>query len=495
MIFTSTVFASFLTILFLFYWTIFNRNLRYQNSLLLISSYIFYGWWDWKFVFLLFSISIINYTVAKYIHNNEGKKRRKLLLFLGLFINIGVLFFFKYFNFFIGSFTHFISQLGFETNHFSLHIILPLGISFYIFVSISYIIDVYQHKIANVNNFLDTLLTFSFFPTILSGPIQRPINLLPQIIHRRTFNYTQATDGLKQILWGAFMKIVIADKCAAHVNIIFADSFIYSASTLLLGIFLFTVQIYADFAGYSNMAIGIGKLFGFNIMQNFSNPYFSRDIKEFWKKWNISLTTWFRDYVFLPIAYSVSRKIKAARVCRIKTEFIIYAIGITITWVLTGLWHGANYTFIIWGLIQGILLMINHLSSKPRKKLLKLLNVRHDNILLIFVDFISTITVIMFSWIFFRAPDLTHAITYISGMFSTSIFSIPHFEGFKSTKLTTIIAIVCFFIIEWHGRKQEYAIANLVLKSRFLRWAAYYAIILAILFFKSGGEPFIYLQF
>jgi len=498
MLFTSITFALFLLLVFILYWFVFNRNLKGQNFFLLISSYSFYGWWNWRFLFLLFFISVSNYLIAIQIQKEDQKDKkplRKLLFLAGLVINIGTLIFFKYFNFFIDGFINLISLFGFKVNLLTLKIILPLGISFYIFLSLSYIIDVYQHKLNAVRNFFDALLTFSFFPIILAGPIQRPISLLPQIQSRRIFNYVQATDGLRQILWGVFMKIVIADNCAVTVNTIFTDSSKYSGSTLVLGIFLFTVQIYADFAGYSNIAIGVGKLLGFKIMKNFAYPYFARDIREFWQRWNISLTTWFRDYVFLPIAYSVSRKIKSDRFYLIKTEFLIYTGGITVTWMLTGLWHGANYTFIIWGFIHGLFLIINHVTAKPRKRLLKRLNIRNDNILLIIGDSLATFIIIMFSWIFFRADDVGHALTYISGIFSNSLLTIPFFPGMRRT-LTTIYTVVGFSIIEWLGREQEYAIAHFGLKwHRSIRWAMYYAIVIAILYFKGSDQQFIYFQF
>ena len=425
MSFTSVTFALFLVLVFILYWFVFNRNLKAQNLFLLISSYIFYGWWDWRFLLLLFFISGSNYLIAIQIQKENYKSHRKIFFLAGLLINIGTLVIFKYFNFFTDGFINLINLFGFELNLLSLQIILPLGISFYIFLSLSYLIDVYQDKLIAVRNFFDALLTFSFFPIILAGPIQRPISLLPQIQTIRKFNYTQATDGLRQILWGVFMKIVIADKSAVHVNAIFTDSSAYSGSTLILGIFLFTVQIYADFGGYSNIAIGVGKLLGFNLMQNFAYPYFARDIREFWRRWNISLTTWFRDYIFLPTAYSLSRKIKSAKFFLIKTDLVIYIIGISITWTLTGLWHGANYTFIIWGAIHGFFLIVYHLTIKPKKKFLKRLNISNNNSVLIFFETLATFIIIMFSWIFFRADNVGHALNYISGIFSLSSFTIP----------------------------------------------------------------------
>jgi alginate O-acetyltransferase complex protein AlgI len=491
MLFISFTFALFLFLVFILYWFVFNRTLKVQNFFLVVSSYIFYGWWDWRFLLLLFFISGSNYLIAIQIQKKDEKSQRKLFFILALLINIGTLVLFKYFNFFIDGFTNLILLFGYKINLLTLRIILPLGISFYIFLSISYIIDVYQHKLIAVRNFIDTLLSFSFFPIILAGPIQRPISLLRQIQTRRVFNYALVTDGLRQILWGVFMKVVISDKCYSDVNTIFSDSSTYSGSTLILGVFLFTVQIYTDFAGYSNIAIGLGKLLGFNIMQNFAYPYFSRDIREFWKRWNISLTTWFRDYVFLPIAYSVSRSIKSDRFYLIKTEFLIYTVGISVTWILTGLWHGANYTYIIWGLIQGVFLIINHLLAKPRKRLLKKLNIRNDNIALIIVDSFATFIIILFSWIFFKADNIGHALSYISGIFSMSSFSIPQIRPG-----ITLILIVLFFIVEFLGKDQEYAFARIGSKwPKPLRWIMYYGMIITIFWLSGKEQQFIYFQF
>jgi len=313
---------------------------------------------------------------------------------------------------------------------------------------------------------------------------------LPQIQTRRIFSYEQATDGLRQILWGVFMKVVIADRCAVTVNAIFNDPSAHSGSTLIYGIFLFTIQIYADFAGYSNIAIGLGKLLGFKIMQNFAYPYFARDIREFWKRWNMSLTTWFRDYVFLPIAYSVSGKIKSEKVYFIKTDFIIYAAGLSVTWVLTGLWHGANYTFIIWGAIQGLFLLIYHVTTKPRKRLLKSIHLSNNNPVLVFVETVLTFIIIMFSWIFFRSEDVGHAMSYISGMFSDSSLTVPVISP------VTALLIVVFFTIEWLGSDQEYAIFSLWAKwYKPARWVMYYSLVFTIIYFLGEKQQFIYFQF
>lgn len=448
--------------------------------------------WDWRFLILLFIISGSGYLIADLIQKKGEQRIRKYLFILGLVINVGTLVVFKYFNFFINGFIHFMAVFGFIVNLHTINIILPVGISFYIFLSISYIVDVYQHKLLPERNFVNLLLTLGFFPIILAGPIQRPISLLPQIKNKRNFDYGRATDGLRQILWGVFMKIVIADNCAVPVNTIFSDIGAYSGSTLVLGIFLFTVQIYTDFAGYSNIAIGLGKLLGFNLMQNFAYPYFAKNIREFWTRWNISLTSWFRDYVFLPVAYSVSGSIKSERFYFFKTEIVIYIIGVSVTWLLTGLWHGANYTFITWGVIQGFFLVLNHINSKPRKRFLKRMNIRNDNFLLASVGRILTVIIIMFSWIFFRAETVKQALVYISGIFSSSLFKMPDDFGINYL----FILILMLFFIEWKGRKMEFGLSGLGLKwPRIARWVMYTCLVAAILWFSGEEKQFIYFNF
>jgi alginate O-acetyltransferase complex protein AlgI len=495
MLLTSVPFAFFFLAVFILYWFVFDGRLNRQNAFLMLSSYFFYGWFDWKFAVLLLVISLLNYSLAILIQKTGKKAAKKTFFISGFIINIGTLLIFKYLNFFIVAFEQLFSLIGFKLDSLTVNIILPLGISFYVFLSMSYLVDVYQHKLTAVRNPVEVLLTFSFFPIILAGPIHRPIGLLPQIRNKRIFSYARSSDGLKQILWGLFMKMLIADHCAVYVNAIFSNSATYSGSTLAIGIFLFTIQIYADFAGYSNLAIGIAKLLGFDIMKNFAYPYFARDIREFWKRWNISLTTWFRDYVFLPTAYSISRKLKSDRFFGIKSEILIYAFGITVTWMLTGLWHGANYTFIVWGLIQGFFLFLYHVGAKPWKKLLKKLPFSHNHPLFIIIETAFTLVVVMFSWIFFRADDVGQALTFISKIISASLFQLPQFSLMPDI-LTTLIFILIFFAMEWVGREKDYAIARLGNKwPKVLRWAMYYTIIQAIFWFSVEKHPFIYFQF
>jgi len=495
MMFTSLTFGLFFAVVFFLYWFIFNRSVNLQNLFLLVSSYTFYGWFNLNFLFLLIGLSILNYTLGSLIQKTSHSSYRKMFFIFGMVINIGTLFIFKYFAFFVDSFIQFIRLFGFSPDSFTVRLILPIGISFYIFLSISYIIDVYQRRLIAVGNVVDILLSFSFFPIILAGPIQRPKSLLTQIQKFRVFQYAAATDGLKQILWGLFMKVVIADNCVFPVNAIFKDFSLYTGSTLVLGVFLFSIQIYADFAGYSNMAIGIGKLLGFNIMKNFSYPYFSSNIREFWKRWNISLTTWFRDYVFLPASYSISRKIKPERICSIKTEYFIYSFGIFITWTLTGLWHGANFTFIIWGLIHGCSLVIYQISMKFRKRLLKKVQLRNDNTLILLFETGFTFCIVMIAWIFFKADSVNHALRYISRIFSNSFFTLPQFDKLPDV-IITLLLISIFFIVEWFGRNQDYAIATIGMKwPKVFRWSMYCIVFLFVFWFSGEQQQFIYFQF
>jgi alginate O-acetyltransferase complex protein AlgI len=491
MLFNSIGFAIFLPIVFIIYWFVTSKNLVIQNSFFLFASYIFYSWWDWRFLFILVIISILNYLVGININNTEKERNRKSWFIAGILINIGVLGVFKYYNFFIDSFIDLASLIGYYLPRSTTNIILPVGISFYVFLSLSYIIDIYKKNLVANNNLVEVLLALSFFPIILAGPIQRPISLLNQIAVKREFNYDQAVDGLKQILWGLFAKVVIADKVAQHVNNIFSNYSEYSGSTLAMGAVLYSVQIYADFSGYSNMAIGIAKLFGFSLMQNFSYPYFSRDITEFWKKWHMSLTTWFRDYLFLPISFTISWKIRYGKVLLIKTDQFIYIVASIITWFLIGLWHGPRYTFIIWGMIHGSFLIIYQLQKTPRKKLLRRIGINNKHIAIVLGETLITLFIIVIAWVFFRAASLHEALNFLNQTFSKSLFTIPEVRP-----KMTLLAVFLFFIIEWFGRENQYATALLGAKwIKPLRWAFYYSIIICIFYFGGRQQEFIYFQF
>lgn len=510
MLFNSIDFALFLPVVFLLYWFVAKKSLPLQNLLLLAASYFFYACWDWRFLILLVFISVLNYSIGLGLQRAGAPAVRKTWLIAGLAANIGMLAWFKYFHFFVDGFVRLVALTGLTVPQPTLHVILPLGISFYVFLSLSYIIDVYRHNLEGGGPLTDVLLALSFFPIILAGPIQRPRTLLPQIRGKRVFDYASATDGLRRILWGLFMKVVIADRCGVPVQDIFRDFQVLPGSTLLLGGILYTVQIYADFAGYSLIAVGVAKLFGFDLMQNFAYPYFSRNMKEFWQRWHISLTSWFRDYLFLPISYALGRRVRSesGRVGFINTELLIYIVGISLTWLLVGLWHGGNLTFIVWGLANGLLLIAYQIGKKPRKRLLKSLKIGEGNIVLVGAERVATLLIIIGSWIVFRADSLGLAAGYLGRMVSKTIVNRPavletslramygkEIRGNPSVTIT-IALVGAFFLIEWLGRNQDYALAGLgTIRHRALRYAVYYAIILAILWFGGSGQHFIYFQF
>ncbi|MGD0709913.1 MAG: MBOAT family O-acyltransferase [Bacteroidales bacterium] len=481
--FNSIDFAVFLPIVFILYWFCVSKNLKLQNLLIVVSSFIFYAWWDWRFLILLSTSAFVDYNVAIQIEkNSDNKTKSNLYLSLSIVTNLGILFFFKYFNFFTENFIAAFQLLGYKFSPITLKIILPIGISFYTFKTLSYIIDVTRGKIKPASSIVDYFAYVSFFPQLIAGPIERATNLLPQFYSKRVFSYPLAVDGLKQILWGFFKKIVIADQSSEYVNIIFNHSANYTGSTLVLGAFLFSIQIYADFSGYSDMAIGTARLFGFNTRQNFAFPYFSRNIAEFWRSWHISLTSWLTDYVFTPLS--------------IKWRNLGYAgtgVALFITFVLCGFWHGANWTFIIWGALNALYYVL-FLLLKKGGKTTKI--VAKGKIFPSWVEagkMVVTFLLVMFAWIFFRADSISHAMNYISGIFSMTLFTAP----FMFPKINIlIIMIVLFFIFEWLGREQRYAIEYLGLKwPKFLRWSFYYLLVLIIGFFSGNGQNFIYFQF
>ena len=482
MLFNSIDFAIFLPIVFFLYWFVTDKNLRLQNILIVIASYIFYGWWDWRFLILIFFTSTMDFTISKQLEKTKSIQRRKLLLATSIIIDLGILGFFKYFNFFQENFIAAFRFFGQEIQSNSLNIILPVGISFYTFQSLSYTIDVYRRDLKPAEHLVDFLAFISFFPQLVAGPIERATNLLPQFYRKRTFEYDKAVDGMRQILWGLFKKIVIADNCATYANMIFNNSSDYSGSTLLLGALFFTFQIYGDFSGYSDIAIGVARLFGFRLMRNFAYPYFSRDIAEFWRRWHISLSTWFRDYLYIPLGGSRGGKFKS-----IRNTFIIF--------IVSGFWHGANWTFIVWGALNAIYFLPLLLTNNNRKNLdIVAQNGRFPS-LREFGGIVITFCLTVFAWIFFRAKSISHAVQYISSIFSPSLFSIPNFEGRKQA-LETIILVILFLAVEWKGRKDQYAIENIMHSvPAWLRWGTYYVLIALLWQFGGTEQTFIYFQF
>ena len=482
MLFNSLDFALFLPIVFLLYWFVFSKNLKLQNLLLVCASYLFYGWWDWRFLSLILFSTIVDYFVGLALSNQEDKKIRKLLLSTSVLVNLGFLAVFKYYNFFLDNFVEAFSFFGASINANSLNIIIPVGISFYTFQTLSYTIDVYRKKIDHKKDFIAFMAFVSFFPQLVAGPIERATNLLPQFYRKRVFNYSKAVDGMRQILWGLFKKIVIADNCAEFANLIFNNSTELGGSTLVIGALFFTFQIYCDFSGYSDIAIGTARLFNFNLMQNFAFPYFSRDIAEFWRRWHISLSTWFRDYLYIPLGGS-----RGSNLLKMRNIFIIFLVS--------GFWHGANWTYVFWGGLHALYFL-------P----LMLLNKNRDNIGVVatnqlfpsikeLLSIAITFSLTVFAWIFFRAESLTHAFSYIGEIFSSSLFSLPaHFGGSKA--LMTLLGVTIFMSVEWLQRDKQYALdLSLIRGGRYVRWCIYLIIILAIISFGGQQQEFIYFQF
>lgn len=478
MLFNSIDFAIFLPIVFILYWFVTNKNLKFQNGLLLLSSYFFYACWDWRFLFLLIFSTLLDYFTGLKMQDSENQKIKKFWFWISIVINLGFLGAFKYYNFFVESFSLAISNLGLRLNPWTINIILPIGISFYTFHGLSYVIDIYNERIKAERSFSDYAVFVSFFPLLVAGPIERATHLLPQIKKKRIFEYTDAIDGLRQILWGLFKKIVIADNCAEIANQVFNNPIDQSGSNLVLGAIFFTFQIYGDFSGYSDIAIGTARLFGINLLRNFAFPYFSRDIAEFWRRWHISLSSWFKDYLYIPLGGS-----KGGNWMRIRNTFIIF--------IVSGFWHGANWTFIIWGLLHALFIMPSIIMKTNRNNLEIVAKGKTLPTMKEFLQMSITFSLAVFAWIFFRAENLTDAFLYLNGILSISLFSIPTIKPFF-----LILLIFIFITIEWIGREEQFALAKLGFTwKRSIRQLMYYAIIIAIFWFGGKEQQFIYFQF
>ncbi|MGJ3234264.1 MBOAT family O-acyltransferase [Marivirga sp.] len=482
MLFNSIDFAIFLPLVFTIYWLIGTKRLKFQNLLILLASYVFYGWWDWRFLSLVAFSSFVDFFVGLGIYKTNNKLRKKLLLWTSIIVNLGLLGTFKYYNFFLENIQDAFSFFGQNINIGFLNIILPVGISFYTFQTLSYSIDVYKGKLIPSKNFIAFSAFVSFFPQLVAGPIERAKHLLPQFNKPRKFNKTEAIYGLRQMLWGFFKKIVIADNCAEIANEIFNNSTDYNGSTLLIGALFFTFQIYGDFSGYSDIAIGLSRLFGFNLMKNFAFPYFSRDIAEFWRRWHISLSTWFRDYLYIPLGGS-----KGGKLNKIRNTFIIF--------IVSGFWHGANWTFIIWGALNAIYFLPLLISKKNRNNLDVIAQGRFIPKYKEFGQMLLTFSLTVIAWIFFRAENVSHAINYLSTIFSVSIFEPIQFQTLN-LNFSLIPIIIVFILIEWLGRENEFAIEKIFNKwYRPVRWGVYYTIIAIILVYSGAQQDFIYFQF
>ena len=481
MLFNSLEYAIFLPVVFLLYWFVFNRNQKWQNLFVLVASYVFYAWRDWRLLGLLVFTSLCTYASGLLIEKYKDTPRKaKLFSALNIVVNLLILGVFKYYDFFATSFAN--AFLGGKTDGLLLKVILPVGISFYTFKALSYSIDVYRGKLAPTRDIVQFFAFVAFFPQLLAGPIDRATNLLPQFGKPRTFKYEEGVDGMRQILWGLFKKMVIADNCAVYVDQIFSSYQTQSGSTLLLAAILYTFQIYGDFSGYSDMAIGTGKLFGFRFMQNFKVPYFSRDIAEFWRRWHISLTSWFRDYIYIPMGGSRCSK---GRI--VLNTFVVFLVS--------GLWHGANWTFIAWGAYHALLFLPLILLGKNRRYK----DVAAEGRLLPSIkelgQMLLTFFLVVIGWIIFRSDSIGQAFDYCLGMLQWGtlragyrIFTQPEVRGYT-------IAVLVMLAVEWWNRREPHGLALSKVKSPFVRIAMYAALVLAILCKYGSNQSFIYFQF
>jgi alginate O-acetyltransferase complex protein AlgI len=474
MIFNSFTFGIFLLIVFSIYWLL-QGKLKAQNTFLLVAGCVFYGWWDWRFLGLLAVSTLTDFVVGRAVFEAPAKATKKRWVALGMTMNLVILGFFKYFNFFIDSTGMLLHAVGFDPHLPTLRVILPVGLSFYTFQSMSYTLDVYRGKFEPTRDLIGFLAFVSFFPQMVAGPIERAGHMLPQFLNPRHFNSALARDGMRQILWGLFKKIVVADNLAGPVDVVFSSPETMTSGTLWIGAFFFAMQIYCDFSGYSDMALGLGRLFGFELMQNFRTPYFAVTLPEFWQRWHISLSTWFRDYVFIPLGGS---RVSTARWC----------FNILVTFGVSGLWHGANWTFIVWGLMHGAFYLVDTATfgradnwaqqhaSKPAQLAFRTLR------------FLCTLAVVLAAWVFFRADSVTSALTYLKGMF---VSDGTDFRTFGAAPRFPLIMLAA----EWLTRHRPHALA-IAGWPRICRWSLYYGIIFYI--FKYGNfqyVPFIYFQF
>jgi len=479
MLFNSIEFAIFLPIVFLLYWFTTKGNFKRQNILLLVSSYFFYGCWDWRFLFLLIFSTLLDYITGIKMYNSTNLNHKKCWFWLSICINLGFLGVFKYYNFFAETFTEGLSQLGIQANPWTLRIILPVGISFYTFHGLSYVIDIYKNRIKPERNFINYSVFVCFFPLLVAGPIERATHLLPQILKKREFDYSKAVDGLRQILWGLFKKIVIADNCATYVNQIFNSYQTQNGSTLFIGAVFFAFQIYCDFSGYSDIAIGTARLFGIELLRNFAYPYFSRDIAEFWRRWHISLTTWFRDYLYIPLGGSRGGKWQVVR-----NTFIIFLVS--------GFWHGANWTFLAWGAFHALLFLPLILLQRNRKNTNSVAEGRKIPNLKELVQMTSTFLLVVIGWIFFRSESIGQAVDYIERMFNRSLIEMPVYSVGMSK---TIFGIILLMSVEWFQRNKKHGLEISFIHNHFIKWSVYYVIIAIILEYGANSQSFIYFQF
>ncbi|QQR88473.1 MAG: MBOAT family protein [Flavobacteriales bacterium] len=474
MLFNSYAFLVFLPLVFLLHWWAVRGSRRGQNILIILASYVFYGWWDWRYLLLLFASSFTDYWLGIYIDQQEEQRKRKRALVLSLVFNLGILGFFKYFNFFIDSAADLIRAFGMQPNLWSLRVILPIGISFYTFQSLSYTIEAYRRNFKPERDPIAYLAFVSFFPHMVAGPIMRAIDLLPQFQKARVFDAAKARDGMRQMLWGFFKKVAVADQCAVHVDRIFAmDPETTSGATLFFGAVFFAFQIYGDFSGYSDIAIGCARLFGIDLMRNFNYPYFSRSIGEFWQRWHISLSTWFRDFLYIPLGGS---RVPKAR----------HLLNLFTTFTVSGFWHGANWTFIAWGALHGAAYVPEVLrGAKARAP-----HATWKEIPLMVPVFL----LVLVGWVFFRSPGIAEAGAHLVGVVANA--RIHPGALLLWARSPAMLLVYAMLLVEWWARRRQHALEHLPLTTP-LRWAVYMAIVLVTLYKLDldAKTEFIYFQF
>lgn len=471
MLFNSLPFLAFLPLTFLVYWFAFKGDRKAQNVWILIASYFFYGWWDYRFLTLIFISSIVDYSLGNRIHKSTDNQKRKLLLWLSIAVNLGILITFKYFNFFIESFSFLLQQIGLEPHPYSLQIILPVGVSFYTFQTLSYTIDIYRKRLEPTRDIIAFFSFVSFFPQLVAGPIERAKHLLPQFLNKRKFEYSVAISGAKLMIYGMFKKVVIADQLAPIVDQVYSSPEAFTPLIHLFVTFLFALQIYCDFSGYSDIAIGTARLFGFDLMTNFHFPYFSNSFNQFWQRWHISLSTWFRDYVYIPLGGNRGSQMRTTS-------------NTMITFLVSGLWHGANITFVVWGGLHGLYLII----ERKTKDLIKMPKLLSGLVVFLFVTI---------AWMFFRAETLIDAMVILKGIPNLSLGGIAlQFRGLgiQTSELYSYAFLFGVFMTSevYHSLKTDIKVNN-----KWLSWLYYQGLILLLAFygFQNEAQNFIYFQF
>ncbi|MBF4465644.1 MBOAT family protein [Flavobacterium sp. LC2016-12] len=477
MFFNSLAFAIFLPIVFFLYWFVFNKTKSSQNTLLIVASYYFYSCWDWRFLFLLVFSTFLDYYTGIQIEKGKSEKSRKFWFWLSIIVNLGFLGVFKYYNFFASSFAELLNSVGVQASPILLNVILPVGISFYTFHGLSYVIDIYYKRIKAEYNFIDYSLFVSYFPLLVAGPIERATHLLPQVKIKREFDFQTAKEGVCQIIWGLVKKVVIADSCAVYANAVFDHYTSLNSLSLILGAIYFAFQIYGDFSGYSDIALGVSKLFGLDLLRNFNYPYFSRDIAEFWRRWHISLSSWFRDYLYIPLGGS-----KGGIWMKIRNTFIIF--------VVSGFWHGANWTYIAWGFINAIYFLPLLLLNSNRNNIDEIkLNWNFDSIKVI-ANILSTFIITCIAWVFFRAKTITDAFLYLKQIITKKDFGFQYLEPDRYN-YELILLIGVFVLIEWNNRHKAEPLSG---KRNLLKLALAIGSIMVFGTFSDYKE-FIYFQF